>query len=123
MTRKSRTPEDIKEYQKQWRERNRDKMRKYAKKYRDEHRDKPSHLMRKYGITVQRKEEMYEEQNGKCLVCSEPLKGVHDRDTCVDHCHSTGKVRGLLHWYCNIIVGVFENKPVLLEQVRDYVMR
>jgi hypothetical protein len=119
----SRTPEQIKEYQKKWREDNREKMRKYAKTYRDQHRDKPAHLMRKYGITVERKEEMYIEQKGICLVCNLPLKAVHDRDTCVDHCHATKRVRGLIHWYCNIIVGVYENKPVLLEQVRHYVMR
>jgi len=119
----SRTPEQAKEYQKQWRVNNREKMRKYAKTYRDQHRDKPAHLMRKYGITVERKEEMYAEQHGVCLVCDQPLKAVHDRDTCVDHDHATGKVRGLLHWYCNILVGVFENKPVLLEKVQAYVMR
>lgn len=123
MARKPQTPEQRKEYQKKWRENNRDKMRKYAQKYRDQHRDKPAHLMRKYGITVERKEEMYTEQNGICLVCNQPLKAVHDRDTCVDHCHTTKRVRGLIHWYCNILVGVFEKKPVLLEQVRDYVMR
>src|ERR1035437_9080288 len=119
----SRTLEQVKEYQKKWRESNRDKTRKYAQKYRDEHRDEPAHLMRKYGITVKRKEEMYVEQKGICLVCDQPLKGVHDRDTCVDHCHKTKKVRGLIHWYCNILVGVYENKPVLLEKVQAYVMR
>ena len=120
MARKKRTPEDIKKYQADWRERNREKMRKYAKKYRDAHRDVPHHLERKYGITVADKEAMWESQSGNCAVCNLPMKGVFDRDCCVDHDHVTKKVRGLLHWYCNIIVGVFETKPVLFEQVQNY---
>lgn len=116
-----RTPEEIKEYQKTWREKNRKKMRKYAQKYRDAHRDVPQHLFRKYGITVQDKQRMWKEQNGKCKVCGEPMKDVFDRDCCVDHCHVTKQVRGLIHWYCNIIVGVVENKPVLFCQVKDYI--
>ena len=121
MARKKRTPEEIKTYQKAWREQNRDKMRKYAQKYRDAHRDVPQHLFRKYGITVQDKERMWAEQDGKCKVCGEPMKHVFDRDCCVDHCHETKKVRGLIHWYCNIIVGVVENKPVLFQQVKSYI--
>lgn len=123
MARKRRTPEEIKEYQQKWRERNRDKMRRYAKKYRDKHRDKPQHLMKKYGITVEDKEAMFQAQDGLCAVCEQPMAHVFDRDCCVDHNHTTGKVRGLIHWYCNIIVGVFEKKPVLFEQVHGYLMR
>jgi len=121
LKRGTRTPEQKKAYHKQWRENNREKMRKYAKTYRDEHRDVPQHLMRKYGITVADKELMWNKQNGNCAVCSLPMKHVFDRDCCVDHDHVTLKVRGLIHWYCNIIVGVFETKPVLFDQVHQYI--
>jgi hypothetical protein len=116
-----RTPEQIALYQKRYREAHREEIRRNAKKYRDAHRDKPAHLMKKYGITVAHKEMMFEEQKGLCAVCKEPLIAVHDRDTCVDHCHTSKKVRGLVHWYCNILVGVFEKKPVLYTRVQDYV--
>ena len=75
-----RTPEQLKEYHKQYREKHRDKMRQYAKKYRDAHRDVPQHLMRKYGITVEDKVAMFEKQGGNCAVCHEPMKLVFDRD-------------------------------------------
>jgi hypothetical protein len=116
-----RTPEQLKEYHKQYRDKHRDKMRQYAKKYRDAHRDVPQHLMRKYGITVEDKQAMWDRQDGKCAVCKEPMKHVFDRDCCVDHCHETKKVRGLIHWYCNILVGVLEAKPLTLQQVIAYV--
>ena len=119
--RKTRTLEERKQYEKEWRAANRDKMRQYAKKYREAHRDMPQHLMRKYGITVKRKEEMWDEQKGLCAVCGTPMISVFNRDCCVDHDHKTNKVRGLVHWYCNIIVGVFEAKPVLFEQVQSYI--
>ncbi len=120
MARKTRTPEQIKEYQKQWRERNRDRMRKYAKKYRDAHRDVPAHLERKYGITVADKEKMYKDQGGLCAVCGEPMADVFDRDCQVEHDHVSNKVRGLVHWYCNIMVGVVENHPTMLEKIYKY---
>jgi hypothetical protein len=115
-----RTLEQKRQSEKEWRERNRDKMRKYAQKYRDAHRDKPTHLMSKYGITVADKQKMWEDQKGICAVCGIPLTAVFDRDCCVDHDHKTKKVRGLIHWYCNILVGVAEAKPLLLEQVYKY---
>lgn len=122
MARKRRTPEEIKEYQRQWRECNREKVRVYAKRYRDAHRDKPAHLERKYGITVADKQAMWEYQKGLCAVCGEPMKHVFDRNCQVDHCHDTNKVRGLLHWYCNIMVGVVENRPGLLSKVHEYIL-
>ena len=120
MTRKLRTEEEKKQYHKEYREKHRDKMRQYAKKYRDAHKDMPSHLMRKYGITVEDKQRMWDEQKGICAVCGTALIAVFDRDCCVDHDHKTNKVRGLIHWYCNIIVGVAEAKPLLLEQIYKY---
>ena len=119
--RHKRTPEEKKEYHRQYREKHREKMRQYAKKYRDAHRDVPQHLKKKYGITVEDKQAMWNLQDGKCAVCHEPMKHVFDRDCCVDHCHKTNKVRGLVHWYCNILVGVLEAKPLKLEQVIAYV--
>ena len=47
----------------------------------------------KYGVSKEFLIELYEKQQGKCKICcKEPgtARGLH-----VDHCHSTGKVRGL----------------------------
>ncbi|WP_333627851.1 endonuclease VII domain-containing protein [Stenotrophomonas cyclobalanopsidis] len=64
------------------------------------------HLVRKYGVTLADYGSMLHEQDGKCAICSAPeaeqFKGVFH----VDHCHTTGKVRGLLCRGCNHMLGV-----------------
>lgn len=49
---------------------------------------------------------MYEDQGGKCLLC-----GCHiEQDKAVlDHCHSSGFIRGTLHSGCNALLGKVEN--------------
>ena len=65
-------------------------------------------LKRNYGITMTDFASMYVFQNGKCAICNNPettmLHGK-TRDLSVDHCHDTGKIRGLLCNACNHILG------------------
>lgn len=56
-----------------------------------------------YGITTQEWEELFASQESKCAICgsAEP----HSRNGwATDHCHSTGKVRGILCQPCNTVV-------------------
>lgn len=58
-------------------------------------------LLAKYGLTTADYKKLFEDQKGLCPICELPLgKKFH-----VDHDHSTGKVRGLLHPNCNCILG------------------
>lgn len=59
-----------------------------------------------YGITEAEYEQMYAKQNGSCAIC-----GCTQPDTrfCVDHCHTTGAVRGLLCNDCNTTLGKFND--------------
>src|SRR5687768_1540720 len=50
-------------------------------------------------ITYERYCEMVAEQGGRCAICD---KTPNDTALCVDHCHTTGDVRGLLCTKCNI---------------------
>jgi recombination endonuclease VII len=62
--------------------------------------------LRKYGLTVAEYDAMVEAQQGVCFVCSQPQpKG---KRLYVDHCHTSGKVRGLLCRMCNLRLGWFE---------------
>ena len=67
-----------------------------------------------YGITVDRYEEMAMEQNGLCLICGKQPK---ENRLCVDHCHTSGDVRGLLCHPCNLALGRFEKYQ---EQFNNY---
>jgi len=70
-------------------------------------------FLRKYGITLTQLQEMLLKQDYKCLICKEFMKRP-----VVDHNHETGKVRGLLCHYCNVVLGMAkERQDVLLEAV------
>ncbi len=72
-----------------------------------------------YGITVEQHERLIKEQLGRCAICkvafSETKKGA-----CVDHNHSTGKVRGLLCMQCNFGLGHFRDSKELLQAAVNY---
>lgn len=67
-------------------------------------------LQRTYGITLADFERMLEAQGGRCKICDAPPpnKSLKSRRLLVDHCHKTGKVRGLLCHKCNTAVGIVE---------------
>ena len=56
-----------------------------------------------YGITQEDYNLLLEKQDGKCAICKRPPK--EGKILCVDHCHGTGKVRGLLCHGCNTAIG------------------
>lgn len=66
-----------------------------------------SQMKSQYGITLAEYEEMLEAQGGGCAICgAKPVKGK--RRHAIDHCHTTGKVRGILCNRCNVILGHLE---------------
>lgn len=42
---------------------------------------------------------------------------------CVDHCHETGRIRGVLCRFCNALEGILSKQPERVEQVRAYLDR
>jgi len=60
----------------------------------------------KYGLTIEQLAQMEKEHNGVCGLCGLSFKGKY----VIDHCHATGKVRGLLHRQCNIALGFYEKR-------------
>ena len=80
---------------------------------------------RKYGMTLAQYESMLKEQDGKCAICEQPETSVDGKtgtlkNLAVDHCHNTGKVRGLLCSRCNTTLGKLEESPQLLRAMWDY---
>lgn len=78
-------------------------------------KDLRARLMRKYNLTPEQVEAMAESQRGRCLLCD-----ASSRDLVVDHCHDTGRVRGLLCRSCNTLVGQVELAPVILDRIGEY---
>lgn len=74
-------------------------------------------LRAKYGIDLPDYERMLVEQDGACATCRSIPDG---RDLCVDHDHTTGRVRGLLCDLCNRTLGQAGDNPVLLERMAAY---
>lgn len=60
-------------------------------------------LKSKWGMEPADFDRMLAEQGGACAVCSGPTKAGHHY--CIDHCHTTGKIRGLLCHDCNMGIG------------------
>lgn len=79
-----------------------------------------SHLARTYGLSIDEYEQMLAEQGYKCSICGSTGSGAEKNKFVVDHCHTTGKVRGLLCWPCNIGIGMFKERPDLIEKVNHY---
>ena len=78
------------------------------------------HLKKTYGITVDRYNEMFIAQQGKCAICGRH-QSEFKNSLCIDHNHKTGKVRTLLCIGCNYFVGRIENNIELVRQIIKYV--
>lgn len=63
---------------------------------------------------------MRQEQKGLCAICERRLQT--GRHTCVDHCHKTGKVRGLLCHKCNKGIGFLDDNPDILISALEYLL-
>ena len=74
-------------------------------------------MQRVYGITLADYDAMLEEQDGCCAICkTDTIKGRF----AIDHCHKTGKVRGLLCFDCNTGIGKLKDDPSLLLTAYEY---
>jgi hypothetical protein len=79
-------------------------------------------LKRKYGITLTQYKEILLNQDGECAICESTDPRGHG-DFHVDHCHSTGAVRGLLCSDCNLAIGLLKDSPKLVRYALNYLER
>jgi len=79
-----------------------------------------SALRRKYGISLEQYNELFNQQKGKCAVC-ERDHTEFNTSLAVDHNHVTGEIRGLLCNYCNHRVVGRHRDAKLLRKLADYV--
>lgn len=91
--------------------------RKYYHQNRLKYRER--RLIRLYGITLADYDRILEEQGGGCAICSVDME-QYQREFDVDHCHETGKVRGLLCNPCNQAIGLLDEHPERLARAAQY---
>lgn len=127
------------EYQKAYYLKNREKLLEEMRRYRVENFEKISankksyyaknkqkvkekYFLDTYSIDLSTREQMSISQNGKCAICNVDEKSLK-RNLCIDHCHKSGKVRGLLCDRCNAGLGYFEDNIETFNKIIDYLRK
>ena len=108
----------------QYRKAHKTQMTAYGENYWRRNRDaiRSKRLMREYGISLDDYREMLKSQAGLCAICKTDKAGGAGTFH-VDHCHSTGHVRGLLCRACNTAVGLFRDDAEALIEAAAYLRR
>lgn len=92
----------------------------YDVRYRASGKPLASRRTRLYGLSPEAFQLMILLQKNACGICKEPFL---EKLPCVDHCHATGKVRGILCNLCNQAIGMFKDSPAILREAADYLER
>lgn len=82
-------------------------------------------LIAQYGITLEQYNSMLVDQNNSCAVCNRSETALDKngklKALSVDHCHDTGKIRGLLCDSCNRAEGFLQSNVDIIRKLADYV--
>jgi uncharacterized protein YbaR (Trm112 family) len=79
-------------------------------------REKRRARVRSYGISPEQYDELKMRQGGRCAICG----AQPQRELDIDHCHLTGRVRGLLCNRCNKALGIMDDSAMLLSSAVQY---
>jgi len=130
-------PEIVKESNRKWIDNNRDKVNATQRRYtrrkpqkikelwdswyeNNKDRVKFNKIKRVYGLTKEQYQHMLEQQNGCCAICLTSVEEQRYNTLVVDHCHTTGKVRGLLCHACNTAIGSLKDNVGSLQRAIQY---
>jgi hypothetical protein len=113
-----------------WKDNNRERHVAYLREYHQARKDDPEYRRKRrenmvrytYGITQAEVDALIESQGGRCAICGGERNGAGTR-LHIDHCHDTGKVRGMLCSKCNTAVGLLDNDPDRAEKLAAYLRR
>ena len=111
----------VNETAREWSRKNKKKLSAKCKVYYANNGDKiKDYKLRKtFGITLEQYREMSRIQNHTCAICKQPETAREHRgklrDLSVDHCHKTGRVRGLLCKEHNMMLGLANDNVDVLK--------
>jgi len=101
-----------------------DKARASKYYYANKHTQRSKNTYRKgrlkytYNITPEEYEKMFIQQKGCCAICINPCE--QNKHLYIDHCHVTGKIRGLLCNNCNLGIGNLKHDISILQNAIKY---
>src|SRR3990167_4902244 len=124
-------------YEREYREKNKQSVLDNARRYRSENKEsinaykrawfrtnptksREYGLKQSFGISLQDYDKMLEKQGGGCAICGS-RKSQRWEALCVDHCHKTGSIRGLLCVQCNAGIGFFRDNIHVLTRAIEYI--
>ena len=76
-------------------------------------------LKREYNLSMEQYDQLLSQQNNCCMVCHKN-QVLFKKKLAVDHCHETGKIRGLLCDGCNRGLGFLKDSIEVLESAITY---
>lgn len=89
-----------------------------AQNARDAEKKRIRLIERKYGLTQADFDRLRDSQRGKCAICE-----WFTEKLVVDHCHATGRIRGLLCGKCNSGIGLLQDDPRILRAALNYLIQ
>lgn len=134
-------PKSSPAYQREWRKKNLGKARAhdaarrkkhaaYTKAWKRKHPEKAAAIerrraLRRYGLTIEDYDRLVITQANRCAICLQPQGRSRNNKSPlsrldVDHCHASGKVRGLLCYNCNAILGHAKDSIAVLRAAIAY---
>lgn len=123
------------DYRAEYYQQNRLEIREKDRRYRRVHKDQVNHSnrewrkrnpekykrqmyvsqLKQYGLTPEAYERMLLSQDGACAICRK-----QNLKLCIDHDHASGKVRGLLCYACNNVLGCSKDSEEILRKAIEY---
>lgn len=125
----------IMDAQKKWRKANSDKIKKYVSTYNNKYPEKIQiknfrtkvSFLKKLDLSFDEFKILLEKQNYLCDICKKPETLKHQsgkpRLLCIDHCHKSNKVRGLLCQKCNSGLGFFKDELSTVFSAYNYLKK
>lgn len=102
---------------KKWQSNNPERAKKCWKKSSKKRYNREEKRLKKYNLTKEIYQELKIFSNNQCNICEQNFVPYEY----IDHCHTTGKIRGLLCGKCNTAIGSMRDNPILLRKAAEYV--
>lgn len=81
---------------------------------------RPRHILKTYGLTEEDYNTLLTKQKYQCFSCNKEHGTFKNDRLFIDHCHTTGKVRGLLCQGCNFALGAVKDNIETLRNLIKY---